>query len=423
MILDRSKAPEFKVPEDFELIAPSKATLSNGAKFFHISTPGLNAVKIEVVCKGQRASLPLVHTLVPSFTLQMVQEGTDTMEAEEIANFFDFYASEVHPMLSYGHEGLGLLSTKKHLDQVIPVFITLFTQATFPEDILEKRKSHRRLSLKLENEKTSSRAGKLFRQCLFGSTHPYGVDTKEKHIDIITPDLLNFYYKNLLWQDLEVFITGDFDSQELEKLESEFGKIPNRKGQDPVLLPKADSVQSIHEPRANAVQSSIRLGIMSIPNTHPDFIALNVFNTILGGYFGSRLIKNIREEKGHTYGIYSILSEIGESHYWIVSADVQKEYYQEVINEIYHEIEKLATEKVDEDELEVVRNYMIGQMLKQFSSSFNLMDSFKTVHHAHLDLSYFSKKLEFLKSFTADDILQMGQKYFQDRKLTEVVVG
>lgn len=424
MILDRSKAPGYKVPEDFELLHPLEVTLANGAKFFYIATPGLNAVKIEILGKSQRGTLPLDHTLVSSFTLQLLQEGTSKMDSGEISNLLDFHASELHPILTFGHEGIGLLSTRSHFNQILPVLTDLFTEAVFPETILAKKKSQMRLSLALEKEKTSSRAGQLFRKCLFGPLHPYGVQIEERHVDIITPSLLDFYYKNQLWQNLEIFVTGSFDGEELLLLQNQLAKLPNRTASDPILLPEANSVQNLHEARENAVQSSIRIGKLSIPNSHPDYMALSIFNTILGGYFGSRLIKNIREDKGHTYGIHSSLAEIGDLNYWDVSADVQKAYYLDVIKEIHHEIEVLCTVPIDMDELEVVRNYMIGQMLKQFSSSFDLMDRFRAAYHSHLTLDYYQKKLDFLKSFTAKDILEVGQRHFSDRSsFVEVVVG
>lgn len=423
MTLDRSKAPEYKVPEDFELMPPFESNLSNGAKFFFIPTPGLDAVKIEVLGQGNRSSLPLQQTLVSSFTMQLLQEGTTKMTGEEIADLFDFYASEAHPMLTYGHEGLGLLSTKKHISTVLPVFTSLFTEAIFPQELLEKRQSQRKLSIKLEKEKTSSRAGQLFRSCLFGDEHPYGVQTEESHVDAVTRELLQFYYENMLWQNVDIFVTADFNQQELEELQAKLGLLPNRPASQKILLPDSEPLDRLAEIKANAVQSSIRIGCFSIPKNHPDFIALSVFNTILGGYFGSRLIKNIREDKGHTYGIYSSMAEIGDSSYWVVSADVQKEFCEEVIKEIYHEIALLSSAGIDDDELEVVRNYMIGQMLKQFSSSFDLMDKYRAVHDSEMDFDYYTKKLDFLKVFTSMDILEIGQKYFSNKKFIEVVVG
>ncbi|MDR7129518.1 putative Zn-dependent peptidase [Algoriphagus sp. 4150] len=423
MILNRSMAPEFNVPEDFELLPPSEFKLSNGAKFFYIPTPGLDAVKIDVLCRGQRASLPLDHTLISSFTLQMLQEGTKQKDAGEIAEFFDFYAVEAYPYLTFSHEGLGLLSTKKHLTTVLEVFISLFTEATFPEDMLEKRKSQRKLSIQLEKEKTSSRADQVFRECLFGAGHPYGAEIEKAHVDAVKRDQLISYYETMLWQDLEVFVTGNFDSTELENLCLQFGQLPNRLVSESAPLPKINTLLAVTEPKEKSVQSSIRIGSWSIPKSHPDFIALSIFNTILGGYFGSRLIKNIREDKGHTYGIYSSLTEIGDSNYWVIAADVQKEFYPSVIKEIYHEIHLLTQEEISADELEVVRNYLIGQMLKQFSTAFDLIDRFKSAHHSGTDFDYYTEKLAYLKIFTAKDMLAIGQKYFASPPFIEVVVG
>ncbi|RAI89274.1 M16 family metallopeptidase [Algoriphagus yeomjeoni] len=423
MVLDRSKAPEFNVPEDFELLPPLELKLSNGAKFFYIPTPGLEAVKIDVLCRGQRASLPLEQTLVSSFTLQMLQEGSKTKTASDIAEFYDFYASEVHPILTFSQEGLGLLSTKKHLNIVLQEFISLFTEATFPQDMLEKRQSQRKLSIKLEKEKTASRASQVFRKCLFGAHHPYGVEIKESHVESISRDHLVSYYNTMLWQDLEIFVTGDFDSEELDTISKLLGELPNRRAVEPVLLPGVNSLSAVTEPRDKSVQSSIRIGNWSIPQNHPDFVALSVFNTILGGYFGSRLVKNIREDKGHTYGIFSSLAEIGDSHYWVIAADVQKEFYLNVIEEIYHEIRILTEDGIKSDELEVVRNYLIGQMLKQFSTSFDLIDRFKAVHHSGMNFDYYAQKLAFLKEFTSEDIKEVGKKYFSNPPFIEVVVG
>jgi len=423
MTLDRSKAPDFRIPEDFELFPPTEFSLKNGARLFFIPTQNLAAVKIEVIGKGNRASLPLDETLIPFFTLQMLQEGTTSKTSEELANFFDFHASEVSSMLTYSHEGLSLLTTRKHLNEVIPVFLSLFTDAIFPQEYLEKKQSQRKLSIRLEKEKTASKASQLFRIALFGSAHPYGLETEEKHVDIVTTAKLKSYYENLLFQDVEVFVSGDFEEKEFENLREILGDLPNRKSFKDPILPSAQTSLRVIESRENAVQSSIRIGNWSISKTDPDFFSLSVFNTILGGYFGSRLIKNIREDKGHTYGISSSLAEIGDSNYWVIGADVQKAFYKEVIEEIYLEIEKLVSERINEDELEVVRNYMIGQMLSRFSSSFDLMDRFLSVHHSGLDFNFYTQKLAFLKSFTAEDVTKIGEKYFTERPLIEVVVG
>lgn len=228
MFLDRSKAPEFKIPDDFEIINPVKKELKNGAFLYYAETPGINAIKLELVSKSNRNSLPLNHSLVPSFTLQMLQEGTTEKSGEEIADFFDFHAAELNPFSSYSREGLGLYSTKKHIFKVLPTFCSLLTKATFPEQILEKRKSQRKLSIRLSNEKTSSRANQLLRKSLFGVAHPFGFEPNEEDVSLVTVDMLRSYYEKHLWEDLEIFLTGDLNPLELDDLVASLESLPNR---------------------------------------------------------------------------------------------------------------------------------------------------------------------------------------------------
>lgn len=423
MLLDRSQAPEFKIPEDFELLYPEKFSLKNGIQVFFFPTKGIDAVKIDITCLGQRDKLPLEQTLLPSFTLQMLSEGTENKTAADLANFLDFHASEISPILTFSKEGLSVLSTQKHLMPVLDLLIEMIQKPAFPVEMLDKRKSQRKLSLQLEREKTNSRAGQLFRKGLFGAAHPYGFEVGEKEVDIVTPEKIRFYNDQLLWQETEVFISGDFSMEKLDATLQYFEQIPIKPKAEGILLPEINPMEHLYENRETAVQSSIRLGYLSIPKNHPDFIPLSVFNTILGGYFGSRLIKNIREDKGHTYGIYSSLAEIGNSNYWVVSADVQKSFNRAVISEIHHEIQRLVNEPMEHEELETVRNFQIGQMLSRFSSSFDLMDRFRAVHHSDLELDFYSKKLDFLKSFSTRDILETGEKYFKNSPFIEVIVG
>ncbi|TFV94401.1 insulinase family protein [Algoriphagus kandeliae] len=422
-MLDRSQPPKYIIPEDFSLTQPEHFELSSGAKVYFIPTPAVEAVKIEFLGNGTRANLPLTRSLVPSFTLQLLPEGTSQKSGTEIAHFFDFHASELQPIISFGNEGFSLISTKKHIFEILPVALELVHEAIFPEEILIKKKSQRKLSIQLEREKTSSRASQLFRKALFGDTHPYGVVVEESMLEEITSERLLQHSQTQLWQNLEIFISGNFSEPELSKLLQHLEKFPVRPLLEKVLLPETSSEYFLHEERAESLQSSIRMGDFSIPKNHSDFIPLLVFNSILGGYFGSRLIKNIREDKGHTYGIYSSLAQIGDLNYWVISADVEKKYLQTVKSEIKKEIQTLCEEPVPQDELELVRNYLLGQMLSQFSNSFDLMDRFRAVHHAGMTLGFYQQKLNFLKEFNQGHILEIGEKYFKDKAIFEVSVG
>lgn len=423
MSVDRSKAPGFYLPESFDLTPPVSGTTATGVSVFFFPTPGIEAVKIEVVGQSSRHFLPIDQQLVPSFTLQMLQEGTRTKSDAEIANYLDFHASEISIHLSYTQEGIQLVSTKKHLSEVLPLFLDLFTECTFPDSILEKRKTQRKLSLQLEREKNASRASVLFRKALFGDSHHYGAEVISEQVDLIDSTTLRHYYNQNLWTNLTVFVAGNLNSGEFEQLVKDFSKIPNRAKSIKSYIQPPATVHKIHEERANSVQTSIRLGSWSVSKTHADFQALSVFNTMLGGYFGSRLIKNIREDKGHTYGISSHLVEIGDFNYWVIGADVEKSKTSLVIDEIHQEIQRLINEPISADELETVRNYLLGQLLSRFSSSFELIDRFRAVHDSGLDFGYYHEKFDFLKKFTAEQLQEVGKKYFSGNTPVEVTVG
>lgn len=423
MALDRSKAPQFSLPTEFTLPAPQQFQLAGGSSVFYFSTPGIDAVKLEVIGNSSRSLLPNSHALIPSFTLQMLQEGTRKFTAQQLAELFDFHGAEVYPTLSYTQEGLSLLCIKKHLFTLLPTFISLFTEATFPEENLAKRKSQRALSLKMDQEKPSSRAGQLFKKGLFGPSHPFGQEITAAHISEITPTLLQTYYKDNLWKDCSLFLSGDFSRQELEQLLDNLNQLPLKQGAKKQGLPAPVATALLLEDRADAVQSSIRLGAWSIPKHHEDFPALAVFNTLLGGYFGSRLVKNIREDKGHTYGIHSSLVELDEYAYWVIAADVKKAHQEEVFEEIGKEIQILRTQLASPEEIEILKNYLIGQLFTKFSSPFDLIDQFKGVYYAGLDFSFYEKRFDYLKKFTAADLLSIGNRYFSSPDRVQVRVG
>ncbi|AFL82797.1 putative Zn-dependent peptidase [Belliella baltica DSM 15883] len=423
MTLDRSKSPEFQIPEDISLQNPIKRTLNNGVHLYFIPTPDIDAIRLEINTDTQR-SLDLVDKKLTSFfTLNMIMEGTKNLSASELDDFFDHYASEVEVSSGFENNSIALLTTKKHFSEVIPVFRTLLTEATFPEKELAKRKSQKALSISLQKEQNAARASQLFRSQLFGENHPYGLISDEYDVQIIEREDLVEYYENSLWYNPEIFLTGNVDEVELNMIADALGSLKVNFTERE--FPAFNNIQKnrLYEEKEKSLQSTIRIGCHLIPKNHPDYQALSVFNTILGGYFGSRLIKNIREEKGHTYGIYSSIGSLKNADYWVVMADVQKQYLNEVITEIYKEINLLKTELVEKNELETVRNYMIGNFLSNFSSAFDLIGRFKSIHQAGLDQSFYEEKLDFIRTFTAQDILEVAQKYFNKSDMVEVIVG
>lgn len=423
MILDRSQPPPFKVPEKIDLIPPQKRTLKNGVPLYFIPTPQIEAVKMEVILPIDYENLDMGQILVPFFCLHMVLEGTKEKSSEQLDDFFDYHASEVDVVTGYERHGLSLLTTTKHFRQVLSVFRSLFTEAIFPDKELEKRKSQKKLTISLQKEQTNTRANQLIRKALFGYGHPYGYVAEESEVDRIDRTTLFQYYSQDFLVTPEIFITGNLSADGIKEIERAFGSLPF--SSKPVH-PKpyhclAETRLTEYKPQA--VQSSIRMGKTLIPKSHPDYHAITVFNTFLGGYFGSRLIRNIREEKGYTYSIHSFLGDLKEADYWMVVADVKEGHAEQVIEEVYKELFGLTQTPVPSDELEIVRNYLIGHLLAQFSSPFDLMSHFKKIHYQGMDYGFYQNQLQYIKSFDPAEMMNIGRKYFQPGTFKEVIVG
>lgn len=423
MTLDRSKAPKFLIPENITLTPPIKRTLKNGVPLYFIKTPHLEAVKMELVTEANKHLLAKEKALVPFFMMHMLLEGTKTMKSEVIDDFFDHYASEVDVISSFEQSGMSLLTTKKHFASVLPVYRSLFTEAVFPEKELAKRKSQKELTISIQKTENGARANQLYRKALFGSNHPYGFVADEEDVrNVSRKDLLDFY-STYFMVNPEIFVTGNLDENELNEIAEMFGDIPALQIDETLPAYEIFPEKRITEFKETSVQTTIRLGQHLISKSHSDYHALVLFNTILGGYFGSRLIKNIREDKGHTYGIHSSIGSLRLSDYWIVMADVQKGFSDQVIEEVYKEIELLQNELVGADELETVRNYMIGHFLSNFSSPFDLINRFKNIHQAGMEYSFYQDQLDYIRTFKAEDIQYIARTYFSRDKILEVVVG
>jgi len=170
------------------------------------------------------------------------------------------------------------------------------------------------------------------------------------------------------------------------------------------------------------VQGSIRIA-RPFPNRHhPDFMKVAVLNTIFGGFFGSRLMTNIREDKGYTYGIHSYLQNNIHDSAWMVSTEAGRDVCEAAIKEVYAEMEDLREEIVDEEELQLVRNYMIGIILGDLDGPFQILSRWKNIILNNLDEKYFYNSIHTIKTISAEEIRELARKYLNPEAFYELVV-
>ncbi|MNR03395.1 Peptidase M16 inactive domain protein [compost metagenome] len=219
-------------------------------------------------------------------------------------------------------------------------------------------------------------------------------------------------------------VSGKFDTAGFNLLDSSFGY--DWEKSEVVKNSFSFSVtdkQFVYKEKPEALQSAIRIGQLAINRKHKDFSGLQILNTVLGGYFGSRLMANIREDKGYTYGIGSGISSLQQAGYLFISTEVGADVCGAALTEIYKEIDLLKTTLIGEDELNLVRNYMLGSMLGSLENVFSHADKFKNIYFSGLDYDYYSRYIETVKTITAEELLALANKYFTTESFTEVVIG
>ena len=274
-------------------------------------------------------------------------------------------------------------------------------------------------------EKNDFLSRKIFNNVLFGNSL-YGYDTRAQDYDRLTQDQLKEYF-NLAYQpeNCTVIISGKVTDAALKLIDELFGSywsggadaIPNSFD----FVPGAGVEHYIE--KGDALQSAIRLGKVAINRSHADFPGMQVLNTILGGYFGSRLMANIREDKGYTYGIGSALVSMKNAGYFFIASEVGADVCGSALDEIYKEINILKQDAVSTEELSLVRNYMLGSMLGSLENAMSHADKFKNIYFSGLGYDYYQNYIRTVKTINPEDLLGLANKYFNTDTFETVIVG
>jgi zinc protease len=419
-MLDRKTAPGFVQNTSFDLIKPRKQTLPNGTDVFFIHGGSQDVLKIEVLFKAGRW---FETTWGASyFTSHLLAKGTKHKSSFEIAQWFDRYGAYLEVNAGLDVVSIALYALTKNLQPVIGLLQEILQQPVFPEKELDQSRSIYIQNLKVNHEKTSFLASKHFRKNLFGEDHPYGREIEEADINGLQQKNL-FDYFNTFFQDFSVFISGKFDASHEALIADIFSAWKTTPSPGKVLKPATLSPSSQYIEKEGSVQSSIRMGTRSIVRSHPDYAKAVFVSHILGGYFGSRLMKNIREEKGLTYGIHASLHPLRHESYLAIGADVNKENVDITFSEIRKELKRLREEKISLDELETARNHFIGSLQSELATPFAHADKLKTLYLFGLPADYYQRMIATVHQMNQAQVIETGEQYFHEEKFLEIAVG
>ncbi|WP_238807334.1 M16 family metallopeptidase [Emticicia aquatica] len=424
MILDRTIAPPSRKVEHVNIPKAEKVLLDNQIPLYSIKAGEQAVMRLELIFDaGSRFDTLSGESL---FVSKMLTEGTKNHKAAEISEYFDQFGAFIEINQSFERLALTVHGMTKHLPKLLPMLQEVISESIFPEEELLVQKNIASQTLKVNLEKTAFVASQAFREQIFGANHPYGKSINQSAIENITQAaVIDFYEKQIKNKRFTIFLSGNFGENEIKALNESFGQmlVFDHEKQLEAFTISSEIGENLLVERPENLQSSIRLGRKLFNRSHPDFFKFIVANTIFGGYFGSRLMKNIREDKGFTYGISSSLIPQKESGYLVMGTDVKKEFTQQTLDEIFKEIKILQTEAVPENELETAKNYMIGSFVGSLNTPFEVADRQKIVILENLPSDFYQNYIQKVSAVSAADVMEIANKYFNPTELCEVVVG
>lgn len=425
MNLNRKQQPEFQNIENINIPIPKKLNLDNGIETYIINAGTQDIIKIDVTFKAGSwyQEKPLIATIVN----KMLIEGTLNLNSQQIAEKLDFYGAFINsdPTKDFGN--ITLYTLKKYLHETISIFEDVIKNPLFPKNELQIFLNKKKQQFQIELEKVTIIARREFIEQLFGENHPYGKKLNLEDYDHVNrDDIIEFHKKFYHPENCKIMLSGKINDSDISLINQYFGN-KNWKAKTNVIatnhkivdVPKAETFVE----KENATQSAIRLGKLIINQNHPDYHKLNVVNTILGGYFGSRLMKSIREEKGYTYGINSILVPLKNATYLLILSEVGANVAKDAITDILAEIKKLREQEVSQEELSLVQNYMAGNLLRSFDGPFEISSAFKNIIDLDLDTDFYNEAVETLKTITSKEIIEIANKYFHEATLIKTIAG
>jgi len=421
-MLNRQQAPDFKQVSTINFIHPEKKVLDNGIPVFTIYSGEQDLVRIEFIFDNVnwKSEKPLQAIAVSA----LINNGTNKLTSKEIAEQIDFYGAFFQTEYVQDQSSVTLYTLNKHLRSVLPIVKDVLSESQFPQPELDIYIQNQKQKLQVNLKKNDILARKEFAHALFGNT-AYGVNIQAEHYDALKrEDLVDYFKAAYAPNNCTIIISGKFDEASFNLLNDAFGKDWEKSNAIKNSFDfAATAKQTIYTEKPEALQSAIRIGQLAINRKHEDFSGLQILNTVLGGYFGSRLMNNIREDKGYTYGIGSGVSSLQQAGYLFIATEVGADVCAAALTEIYKEIEILKTELIGDEELDLVRNYMLGSMLGSLENVFSHADKFKNIYFAGLDYDYYTRYIEKVKTITAEELLALANKYLITDNFTEVVIG
>ena len=417
--------PQIHNIENISLSRPEEIVLKNNIKLFGFNGAKNDILRIDIVFDSGRWSESA--KLAAETTAKLFKSGTSKLSSFELSEQIDFFGSTIKASAGYNTFTVSLYCMNRFLEPSLQLLQQCLTEIIFPENEIELFRKNSAAKLKVSQEKNDYLADVAFKNALYGKDHPYGYAMTEESIKNISQEiLLDFYNKDIQPNNCAVFIAGKYSNDELLLIDNYLGNwtISSQKSTlKAEKLKVTNAEKHIHVKKENSVQASIIIGKELFNKHNEDYAAFILLNTIFGGYFGSRLMSNIREEKGLTYGIYSSLSALKYNGIFSIQTDTNLENRDVCLREIYLEIDRLHNELIPQEEITLAKNYLLGKFLSRTDGAFNQIEVFKSYFIENVSINKFEDIVETIKQTNALSLQLLAQKYLLKDTMLEVVVG
>lgn len=412
----------------FSLTVPPLHTsiLSSGIPLRYRNTHCPDLLRVDLMIRA--GSVFQQRPLVAAFTNMLLKEGCQDKTSAQIAELFDTYGAFLYYSIGMEYAYVNLLTPKKCYRQTLSLLRDIYLSPAYPQHDVKVVVEQRYHNYLVDREKVQVRATTAMNALLFGENHPYGRQLKESDFEDFDRELLlDFHRRYYLPSRTEMILVGDVGEEELAITEEIFGgQVPRTTVADAVgdLPPAAPAASgSYFIPKEDALQAALRFTFPLVGQDHPDFVPLKVLNTLLGGYYGSRLMTSIREEKAYTYGIFSSHTVYRNASYIDIETQTDIRFVKPLIAAVYEEIDRLQNEKVSEKELSILRQYLSGEFARMMDGPFTLSDLYISTASVGMPLSSLETQMQAMKEVSADDLQTLAQRYLRKESAYEVCVG
>lgn len=411
---DRSKAPQVQPMTHLELPLPSRIMTGNGIRLNYYSGGSQDVCQLDLMWPGgldEAPSQPLARLMAT-----LMREGSESRSAEEIAETLDFNGAMLKISVTQHHTILTLLSLNTKAANVLPLVAEIICSPAFDEALLAKYREIEIQNLMLQLSNVSTLSSNELARLLKGADHPQAiVPAPESVAEITTGDLRQWHRRVILEGRPVAFLSGRITDEVLKAVGRMLESVPSHQPMPLNIVPFSPQppvTATLSKP--GAMQASVSIGIpASIRRDHPDYVKLRFTVIALGGYFGSRLMKNIREDKGYTYGIMSFLAGGPEGSDIMIMAQADASYVGDLIREVGLEMDKLATEPIAPDEMMRLRQHIASSLMENLDSPFAIMEYYKTINAVGIPAGYFAEQVETLGALTPEMIMEMAARYLK----------